>query len=162
MSAGLIIRDPRSAARPSVAACVSRSAHPIRTTGLISWRRRSLRELQAWSGQRVLFIDRDGTIITEPADKQIDSLQKFRLVPDVIAGLQRLRDAGYTLVMVSNQDGLGTESFPEPTFREPHEFLRELLKTQGITFAEEFICPHKPADNCQCRKPKTRPARRLP
>jgi imidazoleglycerol-phosphate dehydratase/histidinol-phosphatase len=107
------------------------------------------------SGQRVLFIDRDGTIITEPADKQIDSLQKFRLVPDVIAGLQRLRDAGYTFVMVSNQDGLGTESFPEPTFREPHEFLRELLKSQGITFAEEFICPHKPADHCQCRKPKT-------
>jgi imidazoleglycerol-phosphate dehydratase/histidinol-phosphatase len=107
------------------------------------------------SGQRVLFIDRDGTIITEPADKQIDSLQKFRLVPDVIAGLQRLRDAGYTFVMVSNQDGLGTESFPEPTFREPHEFLRELLKSQGITFVEEFICPHKPADNCQCRKPKT-------
>lgn len=107
------------------------------------------------SGERVLFIDRDGTIITEPADKQIDSLQKFGLVPDVIAGLQRLRDAGYTFVMVSNQDGLGTESFPEPTFREPHEFLRELLKSQGITFAEEFICPHKPADNCQCRKPKT-------
>ena len=107
------------------------------------------------SGQRVLFIDRDGTIITEPADKQIDSLQKFRLVPDVIAGLQRLRDAGYTLVMVSNQDGLGTESFPEPTFREPQEFLRELLKSQGIVFAEEFICPHKPADNCHCRKPKT-------
>lgn len=107
------------------------------------------------SSQRVLFIDRDGTIITEPADKQIDSLQKFRLVPDVIAGLQRLRDAGYTLVMVSNQDGLGTESFPEPTFREPHEFLRELLESQGITFAAEFICPHKPADNCQCRKPKT-------
>lgn len=107
------------------------------------------------SGQRVLFIDRDGTIIVEPADKQIDSLQKLRLVPDVIAGLQRLRDAGYTLVMVSNQDGLGTESFPEPTFREPHEFLRELLKSQGITFAEEFICPHKPADNCHCRKPKT-------
>jgi imidazoleglycerol-phosphate dehydratase/histidinol-phosphatase len=107
------------------------------------------------SGQRVLFIDRDGTIITEPADKQIDSLQKFRLVPDVIAGLQRLRDAGYAFVMVSNQDGLGTESFPEPTFREPHEFLRELLKSQGITFSEEFICPHKPADNCHCRKPKT-------
>jgi imidazoleglycerol-phosphate dehydratase/histidinol-phosphatase len=107
------------------------------------------------SGQRVLFIDRDGTLIVEPADKQIDSLQKFRLVPDVIAALQRLRDAGYTFVMVSNQDGLGTESFPEPTFREPHEFLRELLASQGIVFAAEFICPHTPADNCGCRKPKT-------
>src|SRR5688572_9930464 len=107
------------------------------------------------SGQRVLFIDRDGTIIVEPADKQIDSLQKFRLVPDVIAALQRLRDAGYTLVMVSNQDGLGTASFPEPTFLEPHDFLRELLASQGIVFAAEFICPHTPADACTCRKPKT-------
>lgn len=107
------------------------------------------------SAQRVLFIDRDGTIIVEPADKQIDSLQKFRLVPDVIAALKSLRDAGYTLVMVSNQDGLGTASFPEPTFREPHEFLRELLASQGITFSAEFICPHTPADGCNCRKPKT-------
>lgn len=107
------------------------------------------------SGQRVLFIDRDGTLIVEPDDKQIDSLQKLRLVPGVIAALIRLRDAGYTFVMVSNQDGLGTESFPEPTFREPHEFLRELLASQGIHFAAEFICPHKPADGCTCRKPKT-------
>ena len=107
------------------------------------------------SAPKVLFIDRDGTIIVEPADKQIDSLQKFRLVPDVIAALQRLRDAGYTFVMVSNQDGLGTASFPEPTFREPHDFLRELLASQGITFAAEFICPHTPADGCNCRKPKT-------
>lgn len=107
------------------------------------------------SSQRVLFVDRDGTLIVEPADQQIDSLQKFRLVPDVIAALQRLRDAGYTLVMVSNQDGLGTASFPEPTFREPHEFLRDLLASQGITFAAEFICPHTPADGCSCRKPKT-------
>jgi imidazoleglycerol-phosphate dehydratase / histidinol-phosphatase len=107
------------------------------------------------STQRVLFIDRDGTLIVEPADKQIDSLQKLRLVPDVISALQRLRDAGYTLVMVSNQDGLGTASFPEPAFREPHEFLRELLASQGITFAAEFICPHTPADGCSCRKPKT-------
>jgi len=107
------------------------------------------------SAPRVLFIDRDGTLIVEPADKQIDSLQKLRLMPDVIAALQRLRDVGYTLVMVSNQDGLGTASFPEPTFREPHEFLRELLASQGIRFAAEFICPHTPADGCNCRKPKT-------
>ena len=107
------------------------------------------------SNQRVLFIDRDGTLIVEPADKQIDSLSKLRMVPDVIPALIRLRDAGYTLVMVSNQDGLGTASFPEPTFREPHEFLQELLRSQGIKFAAEFICPHTAADGCNCRKPKT-------
>ena len=107
------------------------------------------------SAARVLFIDRDGTLIVEPPDQQIDSLQKFKLVPDVISALQRLRDAGYTLLMVSNQDGLGTASFPEHTFREAHEFLRELLASQGIVFAAEFICPHRPDDGCGCRKPKT-------
>jgi imidazoleglycerol-phosphate dehydratase/histidinol-phosphatase len=107
------------------------------------------------SAKKVLFIDRDGTIIVEPADFQIDSLQKLRLVPGVVPALLALRDAGYTFVMVSNQDGLGTSSFPEPTFREPHEFLRELLSSQGITFEAEFICPHFPADGCECRKPKT-------
>ncbi len=107
------------------------------------------------SGKRVLFIDRDGTLIEEPSDQQIDSLAKLRLLPDVIPALLQLRDAGYVFVMVSNQDGLGTASFPEPTFREPHEFLRNLLISQGIRFEAEFICPHFPADGCDCRKPKT-------
>jgi imidazoleglycerol-phosphate dehydratase/histidinol-phosphatase len=107
------------------------------------------------SAKRVLFIDRDGTIIEEPADYQIDSLQKFRLVAGVVPALLTLRDAGYTFVLVSNQDGLGTESFPEPSFREPHEFLRRLLASQGISFEAEFICPHFAKDDCACRKPKT-------
>ncbi len=107
------------------------------------------------SGKRVLFIDRDGTLIEEPPDQQIDSLAKLRLVPGVIPALLQLRDAGYTFVMVSNQDGLGTASFPEPAFREPHEFLRDLLASQGIRFEAEFICPHLPTDHCDCRKPKT-------
>ena len=107
------------------------------------------------SGKKVLFIDRDGTIIVEPPDQQIDSLQKLELVPDVIAALLRLRDAGYVLVLVSNQDGLGTPSFPEPSFKEPHAFLQSLLRSQGIEFEREFICPHTPADGCSCRKPKT-------
>ena len=107
------------------------------------------------SGRKILFIDRDGTLIEEPADHQIDSLQKLRLLPDVIPALIRLRDAGYTFVLVSNQDGRGTASFPEPAFREPHEFLRNLFDSQGIRFEAEFICPHLAEDNCHCRKPKT-------
>jgi imidazoleglycerol-phosphate dehydratase/histidinol-phosphatase len=107
------------------------------------------------SGERVLFIDRDGTIIEEPADEQVDSLRKLRLLPGVIPALLELRRAGYRLVLVSNQDGLGTQSFPEPDFREPQDFLRTLLASQGIEFDAEFFCPHLPADDCSCRKPRT-------
>lgn len=105
--------------------------------------------------KRVLFIDRDGTLIVEPPDQQIDSLQKLQLLPGVVPALVALRDAGYAFVMVSNQDGLGTSSFPEASFREPHEFLRRLLASQGIQFEAEFICPHFAKDNCACRKPRT-------
>ncbi len=107
------------------------------------------------SGERVLFIDRDGTIIEEPADEQVDSLRKLRLLPGVIPALLELRRAGYRLVLVSNQDGLGSPSFPEPDFREPQDFLRTLLASQGIEFDAEFFCPHLPADACACRKPRT-------
>jgi imidazoleglycerol-phosphate dehydratase/histidinol-phosphatase len=106
------------------------------------------------SDKKVLFIDRDGTIIVEPPDQQIDSLAKLGLLPGVIPALARLRDAGYTFVMVSNQDGRGTTSFPEESFREPHEFLQRLLASQGIEFEAEFICPHFAKENCECRKPK--------
>jgi len=107
------------------------------------------------SGERILFIDRDGTIIEEPPDEQVDSLQKLRLLPGVIPALVELQRAGYRLVLVSNQDGLGTASFPEPAFREPQDFLRTLLGSQGIAFDAEFFCPHFPADACACRKPRT-------
>ncbi len=107
------------------------------------------------STERILFIDRDGTIIEEPPDEQVDSLQKLRLLPGVIPALLELQRAGYRLVLVSNQDGLGSTSFPEPAFREPQDFLRALLGSQGIAFDAEFFCPHSPADGCDCRKPRT-------
>jgi imidazoleglycerol-phosphate dehydratase/histidinol-phosphatase len=107
------------------------------------------------SGERVLFIDRDGTLIEEPPDEQVDSLAKLRLLPGVVPGLLELQRAGYRLVMVSNQDGLGTPAFPEASFRGPHDFLRSLLASQGVVFEAEFFCPHFPADGCDCRKPRT-------
>jgi imidazoleglycerol-phosphate dehydratase/histidinol-phosphatase len=104
--------------------------------------------------KKILFLDRDGTLITEPADFQIDRLDKFTLEPDVIPALRRLRDAGYTFVMVTNQDGLGTPSFREEEFRPLQDLLLRILKTQGIEFEAVRVCPHLATAGCDCRKPK--------
>jgi imidazoleglycerol-phosphate dehydratase/histidinol-phosphatase len=105
-------------------------------------------------GNRILFVDRDGTLIEEPADFQIDNVEKVRLVKGVIPALIELRDNGYRFVMVSNQDGLGTESFPESDFEVCQQHVLALFESQGITFDDVFICPHLPADDCECRKPR--------
>ncbi|KTD36081.1 histidinol-phosphatase/imisazoleglycerol- phosphat e dehydratase [Legionella nautarum] len=105
--------------------------------------------------QKLLFIDRDGTLIEEPSDYQVDALDKIRLCQGVIPALLALVKAGYRLVMVSNQDGLGTSSFPESAFQKSHDFILALFSSQGICFSDIFICPHKDQDNCNCRKPKT-------
>jgi imidazoleglycerol-phosphate dehydratase / histidinol-phosphatase len=104
---------------------------------------------------RILFVDRDGTLIEEPADHQVDSLDKIRFMPGAFAALTELRRRGWRLVMVTNQDGLGTPSFPRPTFEAPHEFILQAFRSQGIEFDAIFVCPHFPADACECRKPRT-------
>ena len=104
---------------------------------------------------RVLFIDRDGTLIEEPEDFQVDSTDKVRLVPGAIPALLELAAHGFRFVMVSNQDGLGTASFPQEDFDPPHALTMQLYESQGIVFDEVLICPHLPDDNCECRKPRT-------
>lgn len=102
---------------------------------------------------RILFIDRDGVLIEEPEDFQIDSYEKFRLVEGVIPALLRLRDAGFEFVMVSNQDGLGTASFPREQFEGPQRLLLQILGSQGLSFREILIDESLPAENKPTRKP---------
>jgi len=105
------------------------------------------------SGRRVVFLDRDGTLNEEPPDEQVDSLEKVRLLPGVIPALLDLRRAGFDLVMVTNQDGLGTPSLPREKFEPAHRFILELFASQGVTFEAVFICPHFKSEGCACSKP---------
>ena len=104
---------------------------------------------------KVLFLDRDGTLIEEPPDEQVDALEKVRLVPQVIPSLLRLRRLGWRFVMVTNQDGLGTPAFPRERYETCQTHVLELFRSQGIEFEAVFVCPHRADDRCACRKPHT-------
>ena len=104
--------------------------------------------------KRILFIDRDGTIVEEPKDEQVDTLEKIKFKPGVFKWLGFLREkTNFKFIMVSNQDGLGTTSFPEETFWPAHNFILDALKGEGITFDEILIDSHFPEDNAPTRKP---------
>ncbi len=105
---------------------------------------------------KIAFIDRDGVIINEPQDTfQVDSLEKLIILPNATRVMKRLINEGYKLVMVSNQNGIGTLSFPTENFEIPQNELLRQLKEQGVTFYKVFVCPHFAKNNCDCRKPKT-------
>ena len=106
--------------------------------------------------ERLLFIDRDGTIIEEPEDEQIDSFAKLKFTRGVFGSMAFIRQhLDFKFVMVSNQDGLGTDSFPEDTFWPVHNFILQTLESEGVTFDDIKIDRHFPKDNSPMRKPGT-------
>jgi imidazoleglycerol-phosphate dehydratase / histidinol-phosphatase len=106
--------------------------------------------------KRILFIDRDGTMIKEPADEQIDAFEKIIFYPKVFTYLGKIaKELDYELVMVTNQDGLGTDSFPEETFWPAHNFIMKSFKNEGVIFEKVIIDKTFPSENANTRKPKT-------
>jgi imidazoleglycerol-phosphate dehydratase / histidinol-phosphatase len=106
--------------------------------------------------KKVLFIDRDGTIIEEPEDEQVDNIEKLKFLPGAITCLSKIaRETDFELVMVTNQDGLGSESYPESTFWPVQNMILDILKGEGVTFAEIFIDKTTPSQNAPTRKPGT-------
>ena len=106
--------------------------------------------------KRVLFIDRDGTLVLEPENYQLDSLTKLEFYPKVFQFLSKIaKELDFELAMVTNQDGLGTLSFPEETFWPTQNFILKAFENEGITFDEIFIDRSFPEDNAPTRKPRT-------
>jgi imidazoleglycerol-phosphate dehydratase/histidinol-phosphatase len=106
--------------------------------------------------KKILFIDRDGTLLKEPADEQTDSFEKLQFYPKVFQGLSKIaKELDFELVLVTNQDGLGTEIYPESTFWPVHNFVMNTLKEEGIEFSEEIIDRTFAKDNQPTRKPNT-------
>ncbi len=103
--------------------------------------------------RKILFIDRDGTLVEEPEDFQVDHISKVRLVAGVIPALLELKRAGYEFVMVTNQDGLGTASFPEADFQPAHDLMLQIFESQGICFRETLIDRSFAHENLPTRKP---------
>ncbi len=103
--------------------------------------------------KKLLFVDRDGCLVEETEDERVDRLDKVRLMPLVIPALRRILDAGYHLVMVTNQDGLGRPEFPRAGFQQAHDWILDLFATQGITFDEVLVDVSYPHEGLDTRKP---------
>src|SRR2546429_8693952 len=109
------------------------------------------------SGPAALFIDRDGTLVEEPPDEQVDTLEKVRFLPGAFAALTQLKRRGYRLVMVTNPEGVGTKSFPRPAFERGQQFILDAFRSQGAAFDAVFFWPHFQTGGCARRKPRTGP-----
>jgi imidazoleglycerol-phosphate dehydratase/histidinol-phosphatase len=102
----------------------------------------------------VAILDRDGTLVVEPPGEQLDAVADVRLADGVMPALGELVQRGYRLIVVTNQDGLGTRDYPRARWDAVQAFLGDLFASQGIAFESVLVCPHRPADRCRCRKPE--------
>ncbi|QCI24206.1 bifunctional histidinol-phosphatase/imidazoleglycerol-phosphate dehydratase HisB [Buchnera aphidicola (Muscaphis stroyani)] len=104
---------------------------------------------------KILFVDRDGTLIDEPSiDFQVDSISKLVFKRNVISSLSNLIKLNYKLVMVTNQDGLGSNNFKWEDFNLPHNFMLSIFRSEKIIFEDILICSHFEKEKCKCRKPQ--------
>ncbi|OMH40121.1 D-glycero-alpha-D-manno-heptose-1,7-bisphosphate 7-phosphatase [Desulfurobacterium indicum] len=102
--------------------------------------------------QRAIFLDRDNTLIED--DGYIHEPEKVKLLPGVGEGLKLLKDAGFLLIVISNQSGIGRGYFKEEDFHAVNKKLNQLLKHYNVQIDDFFFCPHKPDEGCSCRKPE--------
>jgi imidazoleglycerol-phosphate dehydratase/histidinol-phosphatase len=104
--------------------------------------------------EKYVILDRDGTILVEPPDKQVDCVEKFSFMAGVIEALIELKAEGYKFILITNQDGLGTPSYPVEAYRQVNELMLGILRSCGIFFETICVCPHFASENCGCRKPE--------
>ncbi len=110
--------------------------------------------LTAKTLEKVLYVDRDGCLIVEPpVTEQVNNLSEVEFLPGVISSIKKFADAGYKIIMVTNQDGLGTPSNPREVYEEINECIFGAFRTAGVLFDDIFECPHFTDDGCECRKP---------
>lgn len=103
---------------------------------------------------KAVFLDRDGTLIVDPPDRRVDSISKIHLFPDVFKAMKRLAQLDYGVVLVTNQMGIAEGRLTEEDFHRLNDIVLELLQPTGVKILKTYFCPHKPEDNCDCRKPK--------
>src|SRR5437870_4313694 len=103
---------------------------------------------------KAVFLDRDGTIIVDPPDLRVDSVEEIELFPDTIEALHKLAQLDYKIFLISNQAGIGEGRFTEEEFWVIENKVIDLLAPSGIVIEKTFFCPHTPEENCVCRKPK--------
>lgn len=107
-----------------------------------------------WGGMKVVLFDRDGTLIVDPPDLRVDKIDKIQLFPDTIEALKLLANAGFSIIMITNQAGIAENLLTTAEFVTLNDKVKELLAPSGIQILNTYMCPHDDKDGCDCRKPK--------